>query len=85
MKKFCQICGASYDYCPTCKDLKYKEVVDNPVCYTVYNVLYEYRTGIIDKKKASEKLRSVRINKYNIDRVTKIASVRDKILEILNR
>lgn len=80
----CQICGASYKYCPECeKAHSYKRVVDEPTCYKIYMVIYEYRTNVIDKDKAKEEFATIGITNKTLPNFKMIDSVRNYVAEII--
>lgn len=84
MTSNCQICGASYKYCPNCDRIdSYKKVVDEADCYKVYVVIYEYRTHVIDKDKAKEEFATIGITSKTLPNFRLIDSVRNYIADIV--
>lgn len=80
----CQICGASYKYCPECGRIdSYKKVVDNSDCYKIYMVIYELRTNVIDKDKAKEEFATIGITETTLPNFKLIDSVRNHIADII--
>lgn len=69
MEKNCMICGKAYKYCPDCERTElYKDVVDTPICYSVYLTVIEHRDKVIDSNKAIEKLKTVNMTKDNYNK-----------------
>lgn len=84
MTKKCQICDASYKYCPDCEKIDaYRKVVDKPDCYKIYLIIYEYRTNIIDKSKAKSEFESMGLTSSTIDKFDMIPDVRNYVAEIV--
>lgn len=59
-KRNCVICGAEYEYCPSCKKYNYLPrwmfLFDNQNCKDIYEVINQYDAKVIDKAEAKEKL-----------------------------
>lgn len=84
MTKKCQICGKDYKFCPECDRVdSYKKVVDDPVCYKIYMVIYQYRTNIIDIDKAKEEFSTIGVTAKTLSDFKLIDSVRNYVAEIV--
>lgn len=80
----CQICNTEYKHCPECdKANSYRKVADTPVCYKIYMVLYELRTGIIDDAKAKEELATIGVTEKTLNNFKLIEAIRNRIAEIV--
>lgn len=85
MEKSCMICGKTYKYCPACERTEsYKDVVDTPVCYSVYLTVIEHRDKVIDSNKAIEKLKTVNMTKDNYNRFELRDIIRSMIKNIFD-
>jgi len=66
----CSICGADYHICRSCNDAiklaPYKNFVDTPECYKVFQVVRGFNTGMYTKDEAKEKLRNVDLSSINL-------------------
>lgn len=79
------ICGKTYKYCPACERTEsYKDVVDTPVCYSVYLTVIEHRDKVIDSNKAIEKLKTVNMTKDNYNRFELRDIIRSMIKNIFD-
>lgn len=60
---FCTICGKSYYYCNSCKDIAhlypYKILTDTAEHYKVFMVVRGYNNGLYTKEEAYERLKNV--------------------------
>ena len=60
---FCAICGKSYYYCNSCKDIAhlypYKILTDTTEHYKVFMVVRGYNNGLYTKEEAYERLKNV--------------------------
>lgn len=80
----CQICNTEYKHCPECdKANSYRKVADTPVCYKIYMVLYELRTGIIDNVKAKEEFAAIGVTEKTLRNFKLIEAVHNRIAEIV--
>ena len=60
--KICTICGNSYNYCAKCERLGgYKFYADTPECYQVFEIMREYREGIITAIEAKSQFERIEI------------------------
>lgn len=85
MEKNCMICGKTYKYCPDCERTEsYKDVVDTPICYSIYLTVIEHRDKVIDSNKAIEKLKTVNMTKDNYDKFELRDVIKNMILNIYN-
>jgi len=83
MEKNCMICGKTYKYCPDCERTEsYKDVVDTPICYSVYLTVIEHRDKVIDSDKAIEKLTSVGMTKDKLNKFELRDVIKNMILDI---
>lgn len=80
----CQICNSEYKFCPDCDKINsYKKVVDNPTCYKIYMILYEFRENIIDKDKAKTEFATIRVTEKTLRNFKLIDAVHNRIAEII--
>lgn len=60
---FCAICGKSYYYCNSCKDIAhlypYKILTDTTEHYKIFMVVRGYNNGLYTKEEAYERLKNV--------------------------
>lgn len=85
MEKNCMICGKTYKYCPDCEKVEsYKDVVDSPVCYSIYLTVIEHRDKVIDSNKAVDKLKDVKMTKDNLNKFELRDVIKNMILDIYN-
>ena len=86
----CSICGKDYHVCRSCKDsinlVPYKNFVDTPNCYKVFQVVRGFNTGMYTKDEARERLQNVDLSgisfrphiKSTIDNILKEESFKKK-------
>lgn len=71
----CICCGKSYEYCPTCsRDPLWKSLYDSENCKEIVNIVSAYNMKRIDKAKAIERLKAVKISDVNVynDDISKV-------------
>lgn len=66
-KRNCVICGAEYEYCPSCKKYnhlpRWMFLFDNQNCKDIYEIINQYDAKVIDKTEAKTKLAELDITK----------------------
>lgn len=84
--KKCIICGTAYSYCPTCSRDQGKPswyaIFCSDNCNDIYNIVTEYRDGIIDINEAYERIKKCDLSTLENDEFN--AGTRGQIYEILS-
>lgn len=83
LKRSCLVCGKEYKYCKDCeRNHSYKEITCNPIHYSIFIVIIEYRDRVINKEKAIEKLNNLNITYSNYQNYTWENSIKKFLDEI---
>ena len=88
-KRVCQMCGAEYSYCNSCRqhdnEPRWKFLFHEENCLKIYKVVNAYKTNAITIEEAKKQLSSLNLNinivpgfKVTIDEIMKNGSVEVK-------